>query len=74
VPDASPREITVEELMSFLPEVTLDSSEAERVAHGVSVERGPEVGNGRVRLTHEGHLIAVARPDGENLRPEVVLV
>jgi tRNA pseudouridine55 synthase len=27
----------------------------------------------RVRLTHEGRLIAVARPDGENLRPEVVL-
>ncbi len=27
----------------------------------------------RVRLTHGGRLIAVARPDGENLRPEVVL-
>ena len=27
-----------------------------------------------VRLTHDGRLIAVARPDGENLRPEVVLV
>jgi tRNA pseudouridine55 synthase len=27
----------------------------------------------RVRLTYEGRLIAVARPDGENLRPEVVL-
>ena len=26
-----------------------------------------------VRLTHDGRLIAVARPDGENLRPEVVL-
>jgi hypothetical protein len=26
-----------------------------------------------VRLTHEDSLIAVARPDGENLRPEVVL-
>jgi tRNA pseudouridine55 synthase len=27
----------------------------------------------RVLLTHGGRLIAVARPDGENLRPEVVL-
>ena len=27
-----------------------------------------------VRLTHDGTLIAVARPDGENLRPEVVLL
>jgi tRNA pseudouridine55 synthase len=74
VPDASPREITVEELMAFLPEVALDKEAAERVAHGVPVERGPEVGNGRVRLTHDGRLMAVARPDGENLRPEVVLV
>jgi tRNA pseudouridine55 synthase len=27
-----------------------------------------------VRLTHDGSLIAIARQDGENLRPEVVLV
>jgi tRNA U55 pseudouridine synthase TruB len=27
----------------------------------------------RFRLTHEGRLIAIARQDGENLRPEVVL-
>jgi tRNA pseudouridine55 synthase len=94
VPDASPREITVEELMSFVPEVVLEKEAAERVAHGVAVggggvERGdlpkyfaseasgspstiPTAAR-RVRLTHEGRLIAVARPDGENLRPEVVL-
>jgi tRNA pseudouridine55 synthase len=77
VPDADPVEMSVEELMSFLPEVPLDSSEAERVAHGVATPMGSDPltrdGDGRVRLTHEGHLVAVARPDGENLRPEVVL-
>jgi hypothetical protein len=26
-----------------------------------------------VRLTHEGRLIAIARQDGDKLRPEVVL-
>jgi tRNA pseudouridine55 synthase len=69
VPDGE-REISVEELMSFLPERTLDPAEAERVSHGVPVPGG---GEGRLRLTHEGRLVAIARRDGENLRPEVVL-
>lgn len=73
VPDSAAREVAVEELMSFLPEVELDSVAAERVGHGASVPGGETVA-GRVRLTHGGRLMAVARPDGENLRPEVVLV
>jgi tRNA pseudouridine55 synthase len=72
-PDDGPVEVSVEELLAFLPERGLDAGEAERVSHGVPVEGG-ENGNDRVRLTHEGRLIAVARVDGENLRPEVVLV
>jgi tRNA pseudouridine55 synthase len=72
VPDGE-REIPVEELVSFLPEHRLDAAEAERVGHGVAVEGGIEVAHQAVRLTHQGRLIAVARPDGENLRPEVVL-
>jgi tRNA pseudouridine55 synthase len=71
VPDVE-REIPVEDLMSFLPERELDAGEAERVSHGVAVGGG-EVAGPAVRLTHDGRLIAVARPDGENLRPEVVL-
>ncbi len=70
VPDGDSREISVEELLSFLPERELTDEEAERVSHGVQVPGG---GEGRLRLTHDGRLIAVARPDGENLRPEVVL-
>jgi tRNA pseudouridine55 synthase len=71
VPDGE-FEVSVEELTSFLPERRLDAAEAERVGHGVAVEAG-EVDGEVVRLTYEGHLIAVARRDGENLRPEVVL-
>jgi tRNA pseudouridine55 synthase len=71
-PGDGPEEVSVEELMAFLPERSVDAGEAERVSHGVPVEGGDE-GHRRVRLTHEGRLIAVARPEGENLRPEVVL-
>ena len=31
-------------------------------------------GVGSLRLTHEGRLVAIARPDEGKLRPEVVLV
>jgi tRNA pseudouridine55 synthase len=73
VPDDGPEEVSVEELMSFLPERLLSGEEAERVGHGRPVEEPFEVPPERVRLTHDGRLIAVARVDGENLRPEVVL-
>jgi tRNA pseudouridine55 synthase len=70
VPEAGEREITLEELMSFLPERPLSAEEARLVGHGRPVQGAARQ---RTRLTHEGRLIAVARPDGENLRPEVVL-
>jgi tRNA pseudouridine55 synthase len=73
VPEQSPREIPVEELVSFLPERLLDGEEAEAVGHGRPVTEPFDVPPSRVRLTHDGKLIAVARVDGENLRPEVVL-
>jgi tRNA pseudouridine55 synthase len=66
------QEISVEELMVFLPERRLDADEATRVSHGVAVEPGVDAPQ-PIRLTHEGRLIAVARGDGENLQPEVVL-
>jgi tRNA pseudouridine55 synthase len=73
VPEDGDREIGSAELLSFLPERPLDANEAERVGHGVPVEAGDAAGE-RIRLTHRGDVIAVARRDGENLRPEVVLV
>lgn len=75
VPDDGPEQISVEELMSFLPEVPLDATAAERVSHGVPVAGGaPGATRDRVRLTHQGKLIAIAREEAETLRPEVVLV
>jgi tRNA pseudouridine55 synthase len=82
VPDGGREEIGVEELMAFLPERPLDGNEADRVGHGMQVPLGPGRAlphvelqdlTPRVRLMHEGRLLAVARPDGENLQPEVVL-
>jgi tRNA pseudouridine55 synthase len=73
VPEQSSREITVEELMHFLPERLLDDEEATAVSHGRPVQEPFDVPPERVRLTHDGRLIAIARVDGENLRPEVVL-
>jgi tRNA pseudouridine55 synthase len=73
VPERSPREVPVEELVSFLPERLLDDEEAVAVSHGRAVLEPFDVPPEHVRLTHGGRLVAVARVDGENLRPEVVL-
>lgn len=73
VPDGGREEISVERLMEFLPERLLDHDEADRVGHGRPVEEPFDVPPRHVRLTYEGRLIAVARVDGENLQPEVVL-
>jgi tRNA pseudouridine55 synthase len=79
-PDDGPEEVSVEQLMSFLPEVPLDSEAADRVAHGAPTPmgsdplmKGSDPSTVRLQVTHDGRLIAIARPDGENLRPEVVL-
>jgi len=73
VPDRGPQEVSVEELMGFLPERLLDDKEALAVGHGRPVTEPFDVPPSHVRLTHDGRLVAVARVDGENLRPEVVL-
>ncbi len=74
LPGRSPQKIAVEQLMSFLPERLLDEGEAVAVGHGRPVTEPFDVPPRHVRLTHEGTLVAVARVDGENLQPEVVLV
>jgi tRNA pseudouridine55 synthase len=73
VADPSPQEISIEDLMGFLPEVALDSEAAKRVSHGVSVDAADDTASS-VRLTHDGRLIAIARRDADKLRPKVVLV
>jgi tRNA pseudouridine55 synthase len=73
VPDGGPVEVPVEELVRFLPERLLSADEAAAVSHGRAVTEPFDVPPTHARLTHAGKLIAVARVDGENLRPEVVL-
>jgi tRNA pseudouridine55 synthase len=73
VPASGREEVSIERLTEFLPERRLDGDEAERVGHGRPVPEPFDVPPSHVRLTYEGRLIAVARPDGENLQPEVVL-
>jgi tRNA pseudouridine55 synthase len=79
LPEGGERKISTDELMSFLPARELSSEEVELVGHGRAVERGAGTPPARpahehVRLTHSETLVAIARRDGENLRPEVVLL
>jgi tRNA pseudouridine55 synthase len=73
--DADPERIVpLAEALSFLPERTLDSTEAKRAAHGAPVMASTRAnGGGAVRLTSEGRLIAIAEATGDALRPTVVL-
>jgi tRNA pseudouridine55 synthase len=74
VPDEGRAEVSPAELMGFLPERLLDDDEATAVGHGRPVVEPFDIPPEHVRLTHDGRLVAVARVDGENLQPEVVLV
>jgi tRNA pseudouridine55 synthase len=65
------------EALGFLPERPLDPDEARGVSHGRAIGVGETDaavhGADPVRLTFDGRLLAVARREGERLRPEVVL-
>jgi tRNA pseudouridine55 synthase len=73
VEGASPAPITASEALGFLPERALGEAEAKAVGHGRGVEASGDPVSGPVRLTREGRLVAVARPEGGVLRPEVVV-
>jgi tRNA pseudouridine55 synthase len=64
------RVLSPNEALAFLPERVLDADEARRVRNGRPVEGG---GDGPVRLTHEGDLVAIAGARDGMLRPETVL-
>jgi tRNA pseudouridine55 synthase len=69
--DADPeRVLPLAEALAFMPERRLDLIEAEAVAHGRRLPGGGE--EGAVRLTHEGELVAVGEPRGDELQPAVV--
>ena len=63
------REVPLGEALSFLPAVGLSDDDARAVSHGVAVSgQGGEA----VRLVHEDRLLAIARGDGDQLKPYIV--
>jgi tRNA pseudouridine55 synthase len=75
VSDADPeRLIPLDEALSFLPEMRLDSEQARRASHGAAVSAKASA-PGVVRLTDESGLIALAEPraEGHGLKPIVTL-
>jgi tRNA pseudouridine55 synthase len=72
VADADPeRVIGLDEALSFLPAITLDEHQARLALHGAAVPG--ESGEGLVRLTDTGGVLAIAEPRGELMKPLVVL-
>ena len=68
--DADPeRVVPLSAALAFLPERELDEAEAEAVVHGRRVA-GPI--DGPTRLTAAGELIAIGRPRGDEIQPDVV--
>ena len=62
------------EALSFMPEVGLDEGQADAISHGRAIEAKSEERRAEpVALIFAGKLVAVARPDDNLLRPEVVL-
>jgi tRNA pseudouridine55 synthase len=69
--DDAGEEIALGEALSFLPALDLDAESAERVSHGVKLPSGAQ--GEAIRLVYDGHLVAIARGDGELLKPFLVL-
>jgi tRNA pseudouridine55 synthase len=69
-------ELSAAEALAFMRERRLDEREAEAVSHGRALAWEGELRSQSaepVRLTFRGRLLAVARPQGNELKPEVVL-
>jgi tRNA pseudouridine55 synthase len=68
------RMVSLESALAFLPERRLDTDEARRARHGNSVTGTTGViGEGPIRLTVDGELVAVAEPRDGELKPVTVL-
>jgi tRNA pseudouridine55 synthase len=62
--------VPLAEALSFMPATELDAASADSASHGVAVA-GQSDGEA-IRLTHDGRLVAIARPEGDLLKPFVV--
>ena len=67
-------ELSANEALAFMPEHRLDDGAAQAVSHGQALKAPDEVPSSAVvRLTHDDELLAVARLEDGELKPEVVL-
>jgi tRNA pseudouridine55 synthase len=62
--------VPLAEALPFMPGLGLGKEDAVRASYGVAVHGSAE--GDAVRLTDEGRLVAIARPEGELLKPFVV--
>ncbi len=65
--------IPLESLLPDLPRIDLDEPTATRVRHGNAITAGPVTCGSHCRLFHAGHLVAIARPAGTLVHPDIVL-
>src|SRR5262249_31675605 len=72
VEDAGEEPIGLAEALGFLPERPLSADEAERVGHGVAVP-AEGAGDGALRMTRDGAVVAVGVRRDDLIKPEVVL-
>lgn len=71
--DASEERIVpLNEALAFMTEYELEEDEARKAANGVAVTTPVNSHQSPVRLTHSGHLIAIAEASAETLKPIVV--
>jgi tRNA pseudouridine55 synthase len=71
--DASEERIVpLADALDFLPERALDDDEAIKAGNGVAVPAPDTQDPTPVRLTHQDHLIAIAEPAADQLKPIVV--
>jgi tRNA pseudouridine55 synthase len=67
--------VPLAEALAFLPGVELSEEDAAKASNGVAVfgkQKAESRKQDSVRLTHQGRLVAIARPDGDVLKPFVV--
>jgi tRNA pseudouridine55 synthase len=67
--DASDAVVPLRDALAFMPERALSPDELAAVSHG---RRIPGEGEGHVRLTHQGELVAIGLPQAGEVRPVVV--
>jgi tRNA pseudouridine55 synthase len=63
--------VPLADALAFIPAVELSAADAARASNGVAAA-GAAGRADAVRLTHEGRLIAIARPEAGALKPFVV--